>query len=104
VSVQRERLVARAHQQAFEHQVAHLPDRLTADDERVDAVETADQRLAIRTAFRRIRVGIGKMRKVRSQRGLALHCNGVARLGLCRQTQHKRPHSADQKYARSKPS
>ena len=78
-AVERERLVIAARQQALDHVAADIGRRQTHDDERIEAVESAEHALHQFAAFRRRRVGIARMAEVRGPCRFAVHGDGILR-------------------------
>ena len=83
-AVQRERLVIAARHQAFidiaalEPVAADLLHCDTADDQRIEAVESAEQALHQPSPFRGVGIGVGHMAVIGRQRRRTVHRDGVA--------------------------
>jgi hypothetical protein len=84
-TIERERLVIAARHQAFDDVTADLLNREPLDDQRVEAVERAEDALHQPAALWRIGIGIGHVLEIVGQRRLAMHGNRWARLGQNRQ-------------------
>ena len=80
-AIQRERLVIAARHQALDHVAADIRRREPFDDQRIEAVEGAENALHQPAAFGRVRIDVGKRRKIRRQGRFAMHGDGMARLG-----------------------
>ena len=83
-AVERERLVVAARHQAFDYIAADRLQRVALDDQRIEAVESAEHALDDAAAFRRIRIGIGHGREIVRQSRRAMHGDGVSRRGVSR--------------------
>jgi len=88
-AVERERFVVAAGEQAFDDVTPHMCGRQSFHDERVKAVEGAEHALRQVPAFRRLRIGVGRMGEVRPPCRFPVHRDGVSSpLGM-RRTQAK---------------
>ena len=79
-AVERERLVIAAHQQALVDRAAQLRRRQSLHDERVEAVEGAEHAAHQAPALGGVGIDVAEGGKIRRQRRLAVHRDGVARL------------------------
>ena len=80
-TIERERLVIAARHQSLDHMAADRGQRQAAHDQRVQAVEGAEHTLNQPAALGRIGIHIGHGGKGRRHRRLAVHGDGMARLG-----------------------
>ena len=83
-AVERERLVIAARHQAFDYIAADRLHGVALDDQRIEAVESAEHALDDAAAFRRIGIGIGHGREIVRQSRRAMHGDGVSRRGVSR--------------------
>ena len=78
-AIERERLVIAARHQAFDHVAAHLRQREALHDERIDAVEGAEDAVREPPALGRLWIGIADAVEARGLGRLAVHGDGVLR-------------------------
>ena len=77
-AVERERLVIAAGEEAFDDVAPHIGSRQSFHDEGVEAVEGAEDALRQVPAFRRLRIGVGRMGEIRPPCRFPVHCDGVS--------------------------
>ena len=80
-TIERERLVEAARHQTLDDVAAHVLERQSFDDERIEAVEAADNARDQTAGFRRGRIDVAKMREAGRERRTSVHGDRMGRLG-----------------------